>query len=182
MIRSTSHMRSIPSTLTRLLQKSTQLLAYLFNVAIVIAASMEVAGVFNQLYLMNIGSAIQSGLFVLILLEMFYVVRSFIKYGSVNISLIISVGIVAIVKQMIFNMENPSLDTGLALSAMFLSLSIGLLIENHHYAMKIKQGRKPQRLSNTWQDFLDSKRQPSQEEHVLGNEKMVTQEPFLGSR
>jgi len=124
------------------LQIGTKIIATLFSFAIIIAAGMETIQVFMRLYEKNIDYAIQDGLFVLILLEMYYVVRSFIKYGSINISLIINVGIVAIVKEVIFKLEKLDIYSSIAFTLIFLGFCIGFFIENQYSQKRILQKNK----------------------------------------
>ena len=119
------------------LQLGTKIIATLFSCTIVVAAGMETAQIFVRLYEKNIDSAIQDGLFVLILLEMYYVVRSFIKYDSINISLIINVGIVAIVKEVIFKLEKLDIYSSIAFTLIFLGFCVGFVIENQYSQKKI---------------------------------------------
>lgn len=136
-------MKSEPFIGMKYMQLATKVLATLFNIALLIAASIEIGRVFFGIYTLNIASAIQDGLFVLILLEMFYVVRSFIKYGSVNIALIISLGIVAVVKELIFNLKTLDLSSSGSYAILLLSLSIAFVLEDRSYTMKVLSGNKP---------------------------------------
>lgn len=155
-------MNTEDSTTLKVLQISTKFLAIALGAALVIASSIEIYKVSIELLDFQISSAIQEGMFMLILLEMFYVVRSFIKYGSVNTSLIISVGIVAIIKVIIFNLNTMDLNKAIGFSVLFLSLSVGLLLENQHYKLKIDQGRKPVGL-NIFKDFFMTNEEQIQE-------------------
>lgn len=145
-----SIMKSEPFYGMKQLQIATKIIAMIFSAAVLLAASIETVRVFFGIFEMNIISAIQDGLFVLILLEMFYVVRSFIKYGSVNITLIISVGIVAIIKAVIFKLETLDLNTSIAFTILFLGLCIGLVLENrtHQFNLSLDRDRKAQGLKN----------------------------------
>jgi len=136
------------------LQMATKVLAVLFNVAILIAAGIEIVQVFIGLMEMNIASAIQDGLFVLILLEMFYVVRSFIKYGSVNTALIISVGIVAIVKEVIFKLNTLDLNSSIAFTILFLGFCIGFILENRSHQIRVDSPRQQRSLQEELRNLI----------------------------
>lgn len=112
--------------------------SFVFALALILAAGMEVITVFENLIDQNIFLAIQEGLFILILLEMFYVVRSFIKYGSINVGLVVNVGLVAAIKELIFVMKDLTLNLGIAFSLIFISLAAVYLVESRHYLEKKK--------------------------------------------
>lgn len=141
------------------MQLITKGLAIGLGLALIAASSIEIYKVVLELMDFQVSSAIQEGMLMLILLEMFYVVRSFIKYGSVNTSLIISVGIVAVIKMIIFNLSDMDLEKAIAFSILILSLSVGLLLENQHYNLKIDQGRKPVGLKPFADLFMTNKQQ-----------------------
>lgn len=130
------------------LQWLTQMIAMIFNVALIVAAGSEVWLMASGIYEGNIERALQDGLFALIILEMFYVVRSFIKYGKVNTGLIISVGIVAVVKELIFKLKTLEMVDAIGFSILILSMAIALYIEHHHHIVK-----------KTEQDFRSLKEQ-----------------------
>ncbi len=135
-------MKSTPFYGMAVLQRAAQVLAVLFCVSLLVAGAYEIYQVFRSLVEFNINQAIQEGLFTLIILEMVFVTRSFIKYGSVNTALILSVGVVAVVKSLIFNMVDIQLDDALAYSALILALTVGYVLENYTYGIKMAQGRQ----------------------------------------
>ena len=135
--------KSAPFLGMKLLQKLTVFMAFLFCCALVFASGIEVYWMITRIIDLDIHLAVQEGLFVLILLEMFFVVRSFIKYGSVNTALIISVGIVAIVKEVVFKLDSLTIETSIGYAVLFLAFSVGLLLENRSHLFKIDQGNKP---------------------------------------
>jgi uncharacterized membrane protein (DUF373 family) len=128
--------QSAPMPGMAVLQWITKAIAMSFNVALLIAAAYEVFKMFEGIYQGDIAIAIQEGLFALIILEMFYVVRSFIKYGKVNTGLIISVGIVAVVKELIFKLKTLEMTDAIGFSVLIFAMSVALYIEYHHYVVK----------------------------------------------
>lgn len=84
----------------------------------------------------NVDSAILDALFVVILLELFYVIRSFIKRGSMNVGVIINVGIIAAVKELIFQLDSLNLQIAIAFGVIFLTLGILYVLEMLHYERK----------------------------------------------
>lgn len=146
------------------LQRIAQLIAALFGAALIVAAGLEVFQVFKELYAFNINSAVQEGLFTLILLEMFYVVRSFVKYGSVNTALIICVGIVAIIKQIIFSLDSITMEKAIGLSLLFVVLTLGLYIEEKHYTHKLRRGQKPRSIREQIMDLEEDNSMEEAEE------------------
>jgi uncharacterized membrane protein (DUF373 family) len=125
-----------------LLETAAKTIAFVFGIALLVAAALEVYLTFNQLLLSNIASTIQEGLFVLILLEMFYVVRSFLRYENINVGLIINVGIVAAVKELIFLFKDMTLQLGIAFSLIFISLALVYFLEERYY-ITFKQQKRP---------------------------------------
>lgn len=141
-------MQSEPFYGMRYAQLATKVLALLFNIALLIAATIEISRMFAGLIELNITSTIQDGLFVMIFLELFYVVRSFIKYGSVNTGLIISVGILAVVEEIIFSLKTMTLQSAGALSLLLLALSVSLLLEYRSHSIKVIQNGKPRSIKD----------------------------------
>lgn len=72
-------------TREKLLKYGVNGIALLFGVALLIASVLEIGQMFRLLYQGQTNLAVQDGLFVLILLEMFFVVYMFIKQGTINI-------------------------------------------------------------------------------------------------
>jgi uncharacterized membrane protein (DUF373 family) len=113
----------------RFVEIGSRLLAYAVCIELLLASAVIVYQSYGDLLDLAIDKSIQSGLSVLILLEMFYVVRSFIKYGSINVGLVISVGMIAAVKELIFQLDSITLQIGIAFSLLFLALAAVYYIE-----------------------------------------------------
>jgi len=64
---------------------------------------------------------------------MFYVTRSFIRHGSINVAIVINVGIIAAVKEMIFHLDTMNLQIGAAFGIIFISLSFTYFMERMYY-------------------------------------------------
>ena len=123
------------------LEVVSKFIAFVVCVGLLMASVFIVVGSFKSLLDGHIDLAVQDGLFVLILLEMFYVVRSFIHYGSINESLVISVGIIAAVKEMIFRLPSMTLQAALGFGVIFLSLALTYFLEKTYYE-KIAKGNQ----------------------------------------
>lgn len=80
--------------------------------------------------------AITDSLFVVLLLELFYVIRTFIKRGNMNVGLIINVGVIAAVKELIFKLGSLTLQLGTAFAVVFLSLGLIYVLEMIYYYKK----------------------------------------------
>jgi uncharacterized membrane protein (DUF373 family) len=115
------------------LEITSKVIAYIVCIGLLIASGFIVYDAFKALFNWDPGLAVQDGLFVLILLEMFYVTRSFIRHGSINVSIIVSVGIIAAVKEMIFQLNSISLQSALAFGTIFATLSLTYLMERIYY-------------------------------------------------
>lgn len=118
------------------LEVVSKVLALLVCVGLLLAASILIFNSYRTLFGGAINQAIQDGLFVLILLEMFFVVRSFIKYGSINVSLVINIGIIAAVKEMVFQLKTLDLHVAIGFAVIFLSLGFVYLMETVHFSKK----------------------------------------------
>lgn len=126
-------MKKVTSERTRLairiLEHLSEFLALLVGFGILVAAAILIVSSYRDLAAFEINSAVQDGLFVLILLELFYVVRSFVKYGTVNIGLVVNVAIIALLKQLVFEIENISILTAIAFAITLISLGFVYYIE-----------------------------------------------------
>jgi uncharacterized membrane protein (DUF373 family) len=118
------------------LEFASKLIALFVCIGLLMASVVVIFDSFSSLYARNINVAIHDGLFVLILLEMFYVTRSFIKYGSINIGLIISVGLIAAVKEMVFRIDRLDLNLAIAFGVIYISLALAYLVEAIHFSRK----------------------------------------------
>jgi uncharacterized membrane protein (DUF373 family) len=117
----------------------SKVIALLLAVLLLCAACLILLDTTKALVSMDLKVAIQDGLFVLILLEMFYVIRSFIKYNSINVGLIINIGVIATIKQLVFQLESLTLELALSFSTIILSLGVTYLLEVMHFSRKKDQ-------------------------------------------
>jgi uncharacterized membrane protein (DUF373 family) len=137
------------SNFIAILEFISKIIATLICISLLIASAIVVidtfthlltidfrAGAEGLLFKKNVDTAIQDGLFVLILLEMFYVVRSFIKYGSINVGIIVNVGIIAAVKVLVFKLDSINLEMALSFGIVFIALSCVYLAETIHFKQK----------------------------------------------
>lgn len=104
-------------------------IALLLCVILIITSIIITYEALQALVVDDSNKSIQDGLYVMILLEMLYVVFSFIKYGSINVSLVINVGIIAAVKALIFKLEAIDFWTALSFTILIVGLGIGYLLE-----------------------------------------------------
>jgi uncharacterized membrane protein (DUF373 family) len=126
----------IDSRVVYYLEYLSKLIAIIVCFGILLASVLIIVDTFQVLFANDIDKAIQDGLFVLILLEMFYVTRSFIKYGSINVGLVVNVGIIAAVKELVFRMNSLNLELAIAFGVIFLTLSAVYLAETLHFQNK----------------------------------------------
>jgi uncharacterized membrane protein (DUF373 family) len=123
----------------KVLEVVSEVIAYGVCVGLLIASALIVLNSFGALGSKDLDVAVQDGLFVLILLEMFYVTRSFIRHGSINVSIIVSVGVIAAVKEMIFQLNNMTLELALGFGVIFITLSVTYFLERRFYKSVIKE-------------------------------------------
>ena len=126
-------MESIFLKFVRQLKHLTELIASLLCIILIVAAGILTYQAFVSLLQDSPDHAVQDALFVIIILEMFYVVRSFVKYGSINVGLVINVGLIASVKAMVFQLEKMSLNLALAFGVIFITLGGVYLIESVYF-------------------------------------------------
>ena len=124
------------------LRFATEFIAFVLCLLLIAASALITWDAVVGLWSGDATIAIQNGLFVIILLEMFYVVRSFIKYGSVNVGIIINVGIIAVVKELVFKIPFLDLQMALAFAVTLLSLGVVYLLETMHYNNKKEKNLK----------------------------------------
>jgi uncharacterized membrane protein (DUF373 family) len=110
------------SCAVNLLQSATKVIAVAVCITLIASACILLWEGLVSLFEGKVDEALQDELFVLILLEMFYVIRSFIKYGSINVSIVINIGAIAAVKELIFQMSSLTWQLALAFSLVFISL------------------------------------------------------------
>jgi uncharacterized membrane protein (DUF373 family) len=123
----------IQTTSLTFLEIVSKVIAFFVCVGLLLASALIVYKAFQALLVQDIDLAVQDGLFVLILLEMFYVTRSFIRHGSINVAIVINVGIIAAVKEMIFHLDTMNLQIGAAFGIIFISLSFTYFMERMYY-------------------------------------------------
>ena len=121
---------------TDLLRFVTQVIAILLCCILIGASAMITVQAFSHLSQNNPQAAILDALFVAILLELFFVVRSFINRGSMNVGAIVNVGIIAAVKELIFQLNSLTWQLALAFGVIFLSLGFLYVVEIIHYEKK----------------------------------------------
>ena len=119
--------------LVNFLEPISRLIAFFVCLELLLLSMVTTVKAFNDLFEQNLDLAVQDGLFVLILLEMFYVTRSFIKYGTINVSIVINVGLIAAVKEMIFQLHSMTMQLAIGFAVLFISLSVTYYLEKIHF-------------------------------------------------
>lgn len=133
-------MQKIQENALTALELVSKVIAFFVCIGLLFASGIIVVDAFQGLLQQeDLSLAIQDGLFVLILLEMFYVTRSFIRHGSINVSIIVSVGVIAAVKEMIFQLNSITLQTAIAFGVLFLTLSLTYFMEKTYYKKVVKK-------------------------------------------
>lgn len=117
-------------------QALTEIIAFVLCLILVASAAYLTYQAFHNLLEGASFEAILDSLFIVILLELFYVIRSFIKRGSMNVGVIINVGVIAAVKEMIFKLDSMELQLAISFGVIFLSLGLLYLLEVIHFAKK----------------------------------------------
>jgi len=118
------------------LRMMTEIIAFLLCLILIAASGIITFKGITHIANGNVDSAILDSLFVVILLELFYVIRSFIKRGSMNVGVIINVGIIASVKELILQLDSLNLQMAIAFGVIFLTLGILYVLEMMHYEHK----------------------------------------------
>lgn len=115
------------------LRTLTEIIAFVLCMILIVTAGVITYNALLELVNGNPTGAILDSLFVVILLELFYVIRSFIKRGSMNVGVIINVAIIAAVKELIFKLNLLSLQMAISFAVIFLSLGLLYIVEMIHY-------------------------------------------------
>lgn len=123
----------------RFLEVLSKIIAFVVCLGLLITAVFIVINSFQALFSKQLDLALQDGLFVLILLEMFYVVRSFMRYSSINVSLIVNVGIIAAIKEMIFQLDSLDLQLAIGFGVIFVTLGFTYFMEQIYYQKLVKE-------------------------------------------
>lgn len=118
----------------------TEVIALILCVILIVAGGFLTYRAFGNLLYASPEKAVVDALFVIIVLELFYVIRSFIKRGSINVGLIINVGVIAAVKEMVFVLDSITWQLAVSFAVIFLSLGILYLLEIYHYEKKHEDG------------------------------------------
>ncbi|HMR01324.1 MAG: phosphate-starvation-inducible PsiE family protein [Candidatus Gracilibacteria bacterium] len=133
------NIKSLQEKPLTILEGFSKIIAYVVCIGLLIASSIIVFTAFQSLLNQDLKLAIQDGLYVLILLEMFYVTRSFIRHGSINVSIVVNVGIIAAIKEMIFQLDNLTMQTAIGFGVIFVTLGITYLMEVIYYKKIFKE-------------------------------------------
>jgi uncharacterized membrane protein (DUF373 family) len=119
------------------LERSGKIIAVFLALALLVGAGLTTIQTFGSLVHYQVADALQQGLAALINLEMFYVVRSFIKYGSINVGIVVNVGIIAVIKELIFTLYSLTMQTGIAFGVVLITLGVIYYVETLHFQKKM---------------------------------------------
>ena len=122
--------------ISKILSSASSLIARLIELALIMASLILLFDVAKGLIDLQPEIAIRDGLFVMILLEMVYVVRSFIKHGSINVGLVVNVGLIAVVKEIVFKLDSLTLQMAIAFAVLLVSLGVVYVLETIHFHKK----------------------------------------------
>lgn len=120
----------------KILRFLTEIIAFILCMILIAASGLITYKGIIHIANGNVDSAILDALFVVILLELFYVIRSFIKRGSMNVGVIINVGIIASVKELIFQLDSLTLQIAISFGVIFITLGVLYVLEMLHYERK----------------------------------------------
>lgn len=119
------------------LQTATQIIALALCILLILSSAYITGVAFFAMFTgQDPAEVIIRALFVMILLELFYVIRAFIKRGSLNVGVIINVGVIAAVKELIFQLDSLTLQMSIAFGVLFLTLGVLYVMEVIHYERK----------------------------------------------
>lgn len=115
------------------LKFATQIIAILLCCILIAASALITFDSVFHLLNNDPKAAILDALFVAILLELFYVIRSFVTRGSMNVGAIVNVAVIAAVKELVFKLDDLTWQLALSFGAIFLSLGALYILEVIHY-------------------------------------------------
>ena len=119
------------------LRSIINLIALLLCLLLIIIAGYMTVLSFSHLFVNQTPElAITDALFVVIWLELFYAIRSFVKRGSMNVGVIVNVGVISAVKELVFKLDSLTLQMAAAFGAIFISLGVLYVLEVIHYEKK----------------------------------------------
>gem|GEM_PF-5352766 len=114
----------------------TEIIAFALCTILIVASMIITYQASIHIIQGNASTAVLDALYVVILLELFYVIRSFIKRGSMNVGVIINVGIIASVKEMIFKLDSLEMQMAISFGVIFSTLGLLYVLEMIHYERK----------------------------------------------
>ncbi len=122
--------------INRFLEWLTKVIALVLCLILVGASGMLTYFSMQNLFRGDTNAAVSDALFVVILLELVFVVRSFIKRGRINVGILVNVGVIAAVKQLVFALDSIEFYMALSFGIIFLSLGGLYVLEMIHYERK----------------------------------------------
>jgi uncharacterized membrane protein (DUF373 family) len=120
-----------------LLEKGLHGLTFLLIISLIIIILKELYKLFfKDLFFSDLNIIIHSVLFIFILIEMFTILISYLHKGYIKVERIVEVGIISIVREIIFNVLNVEIARLYALAALLLALGCLFYIEKHFSAVR----------------------------------------------
>jgi uncharacterized membrane protein (DUF373 family) len=107
-------------------------LTFLLIVAVVIILFKQLYSMFvYELFYESARVLIDSILFLFILLELYTILIQYLRKGYIKVERIVEVGIIAVVKELMFHISDLNMNSMIGISSILLSLGALFYIEKH---------------------------------------------------
>ncbi len=120
-------------------------------VSIILLAGVMLVGVLEIIQLIqffignNVSGAIGSILYIIIIIELFVILTDFVLERHISITRVIEIGIISLVRDIIFKFEKLQADTMLSIGIVLVALAIMFWVTRHYQEHKIKLSSKKQK-------------------------------------
>lgn len=118
------------------LEVLAKLVAAFLCLILLFASLMITYNSLQNLVNFNALQATLDALFVVIVLELCFAIRSFIKRGTINVGTLVNVAVISAVKELVFKLDQMDLPTAGSFGIIFVSLGVLYLLEMIHYEKK----------------------------------------------
>jgi len=119
-----------------LIEVLTKFVAIILCLILVVASGFLTYNALVHIYRVDPLQATLDALFVVILLELVFAIRSFVKRGTINVGILVNVAVIASVKQLVFQLDKMDLHTAISFAVIFLSLGGLYIMEIIHFQKK----------------------------------------------
>ncbi len=99
---------------------------------IIVVIGKEILISLNGLLTADIGKLLNDILFLLILIELFTILYAYLKEHSIKVERIVELGIIAVVRETIFRMDEMPIDRIYAFSAFLVVLAVIFFVERKY--------------------------------------------------